>query len=97
MHPHCSLSSVFRMMINMLSQVLSAKKSNKEAFITRKWIRAYAILNLFPEVFWEFPFNHTSGCELSVRGHFLTQDLRQHPWNSTGSAFALPASYCAYE
>lgn len=50
MHPHCSLSSVFRMMINMLSQVLSAKKSNKEAFITRKWIRAYAILNLFPEV-----------------------------------------------
>lgn len=52
MHPHCSLSSVFRMMINMLSQVLSAKNSNKEAFITRKWIRAYAsILILFPEDF----------------------------------------------
>lgn len=38
----------------MLSQVLSAKNSNKEAFITRKWIRAYAsILNLFHKVCWE--------------------------------------------
>lgn len=54
MHLYCSLSSVLRIMINMLSQVLSAKNSNKEAFITRKWIRAYAsILNLFPKVCWE--------------------------------------------
>lgn len=34
----------------MLSQLLSAKNSDKEAFVTRKWIRAYAsILNLFPK------------------------------------------------
>lgn len=51
MHSHCSLSSVLRMMINMLSQLLSAKTGNKEAFITRKWIRADAsIQNLFPKV-----------------------------------------------
>lgn len=97
MHLHCSLSSVLRIIINMLSQVLSAKNSSKEAFITRKWIRGYAsILNLFPKVCWEFPFNHTRGCELSVRGHFLIQDLRQHLWNSIDSAFTIPASYSVH-
>lgn len=51
MHSHCSLSNVFKMVINVLSQMLSAKNSNKEAFMTRKLIRAYAsILNLFPKV-----------------------------------------------
>lgn len=93
MHLHCSLSSVLRyIMINMLSQVLSAKNHTKEAFITGKWIRAYP-LNLFPK---EFPFIHARGCELSVRGHFLTQDLRQHLWNSTGSAFTVPVSYSVH-
>lgn len=28
--------------------------------------------------------------------YFLTQDLRQHLWNSTGSAFAIPASYSVH-